>query len=480
MFSKSVEPLLGIVRRHLRPLSITLRLTLLYMLAAMVILALSSGVLYWLLSHRLIAEDSQFLVDKVNLLRTIMRERPGTPHAFEEEMNWEATTYAHAKYYARVLREDGQIDAETAQMSDVLPRALFPPPSSLAELPREAATWHSPKGKSYLVMAAAGTPHAMVQVALDVTYEHHLLSEYLRALWIAVIVGTIFSGAAAMLVARRGMRPLRDIADVAHRISATQLQQRVGSTQWPTELNELASAFDQMLYRLEDSFERLSHFSANLAHELRTPISNLRGEAEVGLSKARTADEYRQIIESSLEEYSRLSDMIEGLLFLARAEHGQTQVRRSTFEAVEQVEAVREYFDALAEERNIQVTCRGNALISADLQLFRRALSNLLSNALRHTPAGGRVDIVIDETEQKSIRVAVVDNGVGIDEEHLPRVLDPFYKADAPRSGQSGGTGLGLSIVRSIMDLHSGRVCIESEPGKGTTVTLTFPCPSPD
>lgn len=212
-----------------------------------------------------------------------------------------------------------------------------------------------------------------------------------------------------------------------------------------------------------------------LAHELRTPINNLIGEAEVALSKDRTPEEYRQILGSSLEEYARLSRMMENLLFLAQAEKAQLSIERSLIEGRKEMEAVREFYEALAEEQGVEVVCQGNAELMADLVLFRQGLSNLVSNALCFTPRKGRILLSIRHGEDQWVEVKVSDTGSGIGPEHLPRLFDRFYRVDPARSRKTSGMGLGLSIVRSIMEIHHGTVAIQSEPGKGTAVTLRFP-----
>lgn len=241
----------------------------------------------------------------------------------------------------------------------------------------------------------------------------------------------------------------------------------------------ILSALKSALDRLKDSHARISQFSADLAHELRTPINNLIGEAEVALSRSRTVDEYREVLESSLEEYTRLSRMIDGLLFLARAESPETQIERKWFSALEEIKAVRDFLDAMAEEHGVEVICHGNEWLNADPMLFRRAVSNLLINALQHTPRGGRVSISAKKLSDASIEVKVSDTGFGIPAQHLPRIFDRFYRANNTRS-QSKGVGLGLAIVKSIMDLHGGSATIHSQPGVGTTVSLRFPLPAPD
>jgi two-component system heavy metal sensor histidine kinase CusS len=240
-------------------------------------------------------------------------------------------------------------------------------------------------------------------------------------------------------------------------------------------LTALAAGFDKMLARLEESFDRLSRFSADLAHELRTPIQNLRSESEVALTRPRTAAEYREVIELNVEEYQRLSGMIDSLLFLARAENAETRLSRGKFTVGPEIDTILDFYDAAAREREVALTRQGDGELYADPMLFRRALSNVVSNALRHTSRNGRVQVLVDTDHDRRVEIVVRDNGCGIGPEHLPHIFDRFYRADAARSSDSTNTGLGLAIVKSIMELHGGLASAESALGAGTTVRLSFP-----
>ena len=227
-----------------------------------------------------------------------------------------------------------------------------------------------------------------------------------------------------------------------------------------------------MLDRLEHSFTQLSQFSADLAHELRTPVANIRGESEVALTRSRTAEEYREVIESTLAECERLSGIIDNLLFLARAEAAERQIERTKFDGRAALDKIANYYEAAGEERQVSISASGNGDISADPVLFGRAVSNLVDNALRATPPGGSIRITLRATNGGT-EVSLIDTGSGIATEDLPRVFDRFYRAD--RSRGSEGTGLGLALVKSIAELHGGTAIIISTPGAGTTVTLSFP-----
>jgi two-component system heavy metal sensor histidine kinase CusS len=227
-----------------------------------------------------------------------------------------------------------------------------------------------------------------------------------------------------------------------------------------------------MLKRLDDSFTRLSQFSADLAHELRTPVANMLGEAQVALTRERTAAEYRETLESTIAECERLSRIVDNLLFVARVDAAREPIARKRFDARAAVEKIAAFYQTIADDRHVMISCSGEAQLYADPDLFERAVGNLLDNALRFTPENGSIQITLSEHDA-DFEVAVSDSGCGIAPEHLPRVFDRFYRAESSRG--SDGAGLGLALVKSIVDLHGGSATIQSQVGHGTTVTLRFP-----
>ncbi|MEX2043979.1 MAG: heavy metal sensor histidine kinase, partial [Opitutus sp.] len=335
----------------------------------------------------------------------------------------------------------------------------------------------------YLLLAgeaatgASGGERRTLHIALDVAHSEEFLADYRWKLLAVMAAGLAFAVVAGVLVTRVGLQPIRVITQTTRRITASKLGERVVADQWPEELRELAAAFDEMLDRLQGSFDRLADFSADLAHALRNPINNLRGETEVALSRAREPEEYRQVLGSSLEEHERLSAMIEALLFIARADDPRTAIEQTQMFVRPHLDAVREFYDAVAADQNVTVVCEGDARLVGDPMLVRRAISNLLGNALKHTPGGGVVTMAAHESRVGSVEIVVADTGAGIAAEHLPRVFDRFFQADQTRGSVAKGAGLGLAIVRSIMHLHGGDASIESTVGQGTTVTLRFPAP---
>jgi two-component system heavy metal sensor histidine kinase CusS len=291
------------------------------------------------------------------------------------------------------------------------------------------------------------------------------------------VLALVLSGALTLLIARGVFRPLAALTVAATHVQASRINARIDESGWPAELTSLAREFDAMLARLAESFHRLARFSSDLSHELRTPINNLRGEAEVALSRTRSPEEYRCVLESSLEECARLGRLIDTLLFIAKSDNPERVIVRRELDASTECQAVVDFFEAMASERNLSMLVRGTGRVYGDPELLRRALVNLVDNAVRHTEPGGHVDLAVREGTDHGTEIEVSDNGTGIPSEHLPRVFERFYRSEksSDEAHATSGFGLGLAIVKSIMDLHDGTVVITSAAGTGTTVTLRFP-----
>jgi two-component system heavy metal sensor histidine kinase CusS len=252
----------------------------------------------------------------------------------------------------------------------------------------------------------------------------------------------------------------------AQAVNANKLDERMPADSVPIEMADLAISLNDMLQRLQNDFRRLSEFSSDLAHELRTPISNLLTQTQVVLAQHRTVEEYRDTLASNAEEFQRLARMVSDMLLLAKAEHGL--LLPSTEEIVLQTEvsALLDFYEALAEEKSVTLRCFGEGRVLGDRLMLRRAVSNLLSNALKYTPAKGQVDIAIESTPAHVV-LRVSNTGEAIAAEHLPRLFDRFYRADKSRThSESDGAGLGLAITRAIVEAHGGKVGVQSADGK--------------
>lgn len=458
--------------RPTEPRSIASQLVLLFTPASALLLCCGIGVLYWIVVRHAFAEDRAVLSDKVFAVRAEL-QAAGGPAGLDAQMK-ASHSGEHATYWIRVLNAAGRTVAETPGMGAVLPPTLFP-----ASRKNETDAWaeldYGGDGKLFSLVSTAtqaGGRGYTLQIAQDRTTDEQFEKRFGLLVGAVLVVGMFASAALAVTVTKRGLRPLATMTRSLKRVGPDRLDERVPPHEWPRELQPVAIAFDDMLDRLESSFTRLSQFSADLAHELRTPIANIRGEAEVALTRPRTPNEYQAVIESSVAECERLSGIIDNLLFLARAEAAEGQVHRQSFDARAAAEKIVSYYEAIAEDHQVQIGCEGSATISADPLLVNRVLSNLVENALHHMPDGGAIALVI-AARAAGTEIVVRDNGSGIAAEHLPRVFDRFYRADPSRSAE--GSGLGLALVKSIVELHGGTVAIASALDRGTSVTLHFP-----
>ncbi len=435
--------------------SIASQLILLFTLATALLLASGLGVFYWLVVRHAFAEDNAVLADKVAALRADLHE--SGPNIFAEELKGRDPG-EHTAYWIRLLDSQGRTYAETPGMDRSLPPEIFPPPQKSESAVRNLKDYR--RGAKLFSLVAlseeSGGQAYTIQVAQDRSSDERVERNF-ALLFIIVLSGSVLASAfIAVIVTKRGLRPLQEMTRSFARIGPTHLNERVAPAGWPRELQPLATAFDDMLKRLDDSFTRLSQL----------------GEAQVALTRDRTAAEYRETIESTIGECERLSRIVDNLLFVARVDAAREPVARKRFDARASVEKIAAFYQTIADDRHVTISCSGEGQIYADPDLFERAVGNLLDNALRFTPENGSIQIALSEHDA-DFEVAVSDSGCGIAPEHLPRVFDRFYRAESSRS--SDGAGLGLALVKSIVDLHGGSATIQSEIGSGTTVTLRFP-----
>ncbi len=467
-----------------RRAAMTTWLTLYYTAASAVLLGSASALFYFGLQHSLDDSSWDSLEEKTSVVAQLLEHVPAGRTGVPPEVVQEAQISGNfrSRFLLRVLDARRHVLIETPGMSAQLPDARFP---WVRSGEREARGEFRRDHRRYLLISAAlpagrdgGVPWR-VQAALDMSPVQQVLAAYLRQMLLVLAGGVVLAALIGRAVARRGLRPIGDITRATERIGAERLHERIGAAGWPAELTALAAAFDGMLERLQQSFERLEQFSADIAHELRTPINTLIGEAQVALAHERSAPEYLEVLHSALEEYGRLARMIDSMLFLAYADHTRRAAERTVLDALHEMQTVAEFYQPLAEESGVRVQCDGAASLFADPQLLRRALSNLVANALKHTPRGGSVRLEAAATPEGGCRLSVLDSGHGIGAQHLPKLTDRFYRVDSSRGAAQGGAGLGLAIVKSIMGLHGGTLQIDSELGAGTAVRLYFPPAEP-
>jgi two-component system, OmpR family, heavy metal sensor histidine kinase CusS len=467
--------------RNRKPRSLATRLTAWYIVSSFSLVLVSTGILYAALLSGLVHQDDQILFNKMHVVRGLVQALVPNDANIAQEIGEDAD--APRQTYVRVQTRDGTILHESPGMATDVHQSLFPAPyPSIDEAQGGTMIWMN--GRPLRVVSArlssrigtAVPPELVIQVATDVSADENLLAWYRAALIAVVVAALLVCAAAGHQIARVGLSPLRAISHATGKIGTTTLSTRIEVDGLPTELRELALTFNQMLNRLESSFSRLSQFSDDIAHELRTPISNMLVATEVALNRARTVEEYRDILESNLEDSAQLSRMVQSLLFLARADNPGTKIDREIIDVEHELALIHDFYEAAAIESGLKLlkSCDSKLDATVDRTLFQRAISNLVANAIAHTPRGGTVHLS-GRDYREFVLVEVSDTGDGIAPDHLPYVFDRFYRVDQTRSTDSGHVGLGLSIVKSVALLHGGSVEIDSVEAKGTCVALRFP-----
>jgi len=318
----------------------------------------------------------------------------------------------------------------------------------------------------------------LVQVGTSLGSVEETLARLLRTLLITVPLILLFSSLGGYFLARTTFDPVNEIVTTAREISAMNLSRRISVKNPKDELGKLAETFNNMIERLEKSFARIMQFSADASHELRTPLTILKGETEWALRSARNVDEYKEILTSNLEEINHMSNIIEDLLVLARADMGEMPMDMHPIALGHILGEVHDMGRVLADMKDMELVLDvtdldGVRILGNDLRL-RQLFLNLVDNGIKYTRNGGRVDLAARVQEDR-VQVKVIDNGIGISDEDQKRIFDRFYRVDKHRSRAEGGTGLGLSICRFITEAHNGSIEVSSNTGMGSTFTVTLP-----
>ena len=315
----------------------------------------------------------------------------------------------------------------------------------------------------------------IVQVGTSLERARGVLRRYLETLVILIPLGVGLAAAGGALIARKALRPVDEMAAAARRITAEDLDQRIVRRANHDELDRLAETLNGMLARLDEAFRQMRRFAADAAHELRTPLTALKGGIEVSLRQARTPEEYRQVLTSSLEDVDRLIRVAEDLLLLSRAAAGP-EAPRPRIDLEPLVLEVLEVGTRLAQGTGVHVML-GHvvpAAVRGDAGALHRAMRNLVENAVKYTPADGKVELTLRVVGDQAV-FGVQDSGIGIAPADAERIFEPFVRLDAARARETGGSGLGLAIARSIVLAHGGTLTVESEPGAGSRFLISLP-----
>lgn len=439
-----------------RPVSLALRITALTCISVALLLVLFSWGVEVSIERHFAMQD----LGHMQAVAQALREPLQPPVAADAARRLEDAAAGHRGVDVEVQRDGQRLFATgAANLGAAAAGAKAEPELTLQSL----HDWQV-DGQPYRGAVLDAPPYRIV-IAMPTAFHLHYLHALRRWLWTAALASMLLVSLVVVLAVRWGHAPLRRVSRTLHELGSERLHVRLDPLAVPRELSPLVGDFNAVLERLDGSFRRLSQFSADIAHELRTPITNLTTQLQVELGKPRTPERYRETLYTSLEELERLTKTIADMLYLAQAEHGQARPESTPINLAQEVRALFDYFEALAEERHVRLALEGEApAIVGDRLMWRRALSNLLSNALRHTPAGQQVTVRLG-TVGPHLQLAVENPGEPIAPEHVPHLFDRFYRVDPSRQRQGEGAGLGLAIVKSIVEAHGGRITVASAAG---------------
>lgn len=437
-------------------LSLSARLALLFA-ACTASVSLVAGLLFNAASEAHFLElDQQLLDGRMVTLRGVLQGVNDRASFEAQQANLQAELARQPDEGLRVFAADGALWLDS--------RPTLPAAGQNAGL----GTLHSEhrEFRSYsAVLDPRQSASPRLTLLLDITHHQHFLQRMQGLIWLTVGLSALATALLGAWAARVSLRPLRRMTELAAGVSAQSLTTRLPVQGLPAELADLGQSLNAMLARLDDAFARLSAFSADIAHELRTPLSNLLTHTQVTLTRPRSAPDYEEALHSNLEDLQWMAQLVNDMLYLAKAEHGLMPAGREPLQLAAEVDGLLEFFAPLAEEAEVSLQRSGDAQVLGDRSMLRRALSNLLDNALRFTPTGGEVSVALLHTGDRVI-IRVANHGEPIADAALARLFDRFYRADPARSeGKSEHAGLGLAITRSIVHAHGGEITCTSAGG---------------
>lgn len=310
-------------------------------------------------------------------------------------------------------------------------------------------------------------PPLRFMIGIDTETLHQTQHQLLIALISLAVIGVLLASALGYWVARIGLKPLIKLSHEAQRLAPPLRAGRLRMLPLPPELEQFVDSFNSTLERVEQAYSRLESFNADVAHELRSPLTNLIGQTQVALTRGRSAEHYFEVLQSNLEELERLRSIINDMLFLASADQGSKATKLTSTSLADEVATTLEYLDFILEDAQVQVRVSGDAQVQIEIAHLRRALINLLSNAVQHTAPGQVIEVQI-AVEEHQVSIGVANPGSPIASEHLPRLFERFYRVDASRTNSGNNHGLGLAIVKAIALMHGGDVFVRSDRGINT------------
>ncbi|MDL4071245.1 copper resistance membrane spanning protein PcoS [Klebsiella quasipneumoniae] len=449
-------------------ISLTTRLSLIFSAVMLTVWWLSSFILISTLNGYFDNQDRDFLTGKLQLteefLKTETFRNKTDIKSLSEKIN--DAMVGHNGLFISIKNMENEKIVELYAKNSVVPAVLLNKSGDILDYmiqTEENNTVYRSISRRVAVTPEQGkSKHVIITVATDTGY-HTLFMDKLSTWLFWFNIGLVFiSVFLGWLTTRIGLKPLREMTSLASSMTVHSLDQRLNPDLAPPEISETMQEFNNMFDRLEGAFRKLSDFSSDIAHELRTPVSNLMMQTQFALAKERDVSHYREILFANLEELKRLSRMTSDMLFLARSEHGLLRLDKHDVDLAAELNELRELFEPLADETGKTITVEGEGVVAGDSDMLRRAFSNLLSNAIKYSPYNTCTAIHL-ERDSDCVNVMITNTMSGQVPANLERLFDRFYRADSSRFYNTEGAGLGLSITRSIIHAHGGELSAEQQ-----------------
>lgn len=467
-------------------MSLRVRLTLWYGTALVSVLVVCGVILYGALAKALKEHVDRSLEETAAVAERSLEEHRFGPFLLYEDLSQDFPELATLDKFFQIFGPTGQI---TIQSPNIQSREIPLSRTALEAALAGQTTFESVRfsGEPPIRLISVPVRHGgtlvnIVRVGTSLQPLEETLHRLLIILLITMPLALLASLGGGWFLAGRALRPVGAITQAAERIAGGDLTQRLSVSTAQDEIGRLAATFNAMIGRLEASFRQIRQFTSDASHELRTPLTVLKGETELALRRPRSADDYRSVLESSLEEIDRMSRIVDELLFLSRADLGEIKMESRPVRLDQLFDDLKRQAEVLGHEQSVQIVTGmiEPATVAGDDMRLRELVLNLLDNAIKYSPPGGRVEMSV-VTQDGTARLSVSDQGIGVSLEEQAHIFDRFYRTDAARAHTKKGTGLGLAICQWIVDAHHGTIEVHSEPGKGSTFTVILPLmTSPD
>ena len=466
MFLKKINSI-----RH----SLAFRLTLWYAGIFMLTSCVAFLFFYFLITSVIRDRTDQDLLGEARTLSSILKVQG--MKAVKRQIIFEAQAAGEKKIFFRLLSFNGQ-EFSSSNMSYWLDIGVEK--ASVEQLIRENRpvfnTISLPDRKHSIRMLYTIIGRDLI-LQLGQSMENYTrLIEVFRKIFISTMATLFFLAAIiGWFMARRALAGVEAVTRTARQISEGSLKERVPVKKYQDEIDQLAITFNQMLDRIQTLVTGIREISDNIAHDLKSPITRIRGISEVSLATGASEKEYENMAASTVEECDRLLDMINTMLVISKTEAGVNKLDARELDIGTVVRDACELFRSMAEDKDLRLICdvSGHFSVSGDNRMIQRMIANLLDNAIKYTPAGGRIEVTVSTANNDAVTIAVKDSGIGISEEELPRIFERFYRCDPSRS--EAGIGLGLSFARAVARAHEGDIKVASKPGQGSKFSVTLP-----